>query len=155
MDAASNWDADLAKSLIEARKALPGATLPILHALQDQFGYVDPSVVPVIAEALNLSRAEVHGVVSFYHDFRTVPPGRHILKLCRAEACQANGCEKLVDHLAQHHGRAPDEPNLNLMVETVYCLGNCALGPAGLLDGEPVGRLSPNDLDAIIAMSEH
>src|SRR5262249_36769293 len=125
MEASPDWDIDLAKSIIEARKTLPGATLPILHALQERFGYVDPSVIPEIADALNLSRAEVHGVVSFYHDFRTSPPARHVLKLCRAEACQANGCEVLVWHLEARHGLRPDrESSPMLTVETVYCLGN-------------------------------
>jgi len=153
MEVASGWDADLAQAIIEARKALPGATLPILHALQDHFGYVDRAAVPAIAAALNLSKAEVHGVVSFYHEFRTSPPGRHVLKLCRAEACQANGCESLVRHLATRHGIKPGAPSPSLSVETVYCLGNCALGPAALLDGVPLGRLSASDLDALISQA--
>lgn len=154
MEASPQWDADMAKSIIEARKGLPGATLPILHALQERFGFVDPSIIPEIAEALNLSRAEIHGVVSFYRDFRTTPPARHILKLCRAEACQANGCEALVQHLEQRHGLRPDQPDSpRLTIDTVYCLGNCALGPAGLLDGQPVARLTAAELDAILALA--
>src|ERR1700730_1538060 len=98
----SNWDADRAHSRIKELEHLPGALLPILHALLDEFGYVDKAAVPLVADALNLSHAEVHGVISFYHDFRTTPAGRHTLKMCRAESCQSMGCEKLVKHVEEH-----------------------------------------------------
>src|SRR5579862_3418730 len=98
------WDAERAELCIQERKHLPGALLPILHALQDEFGYVDKAAVPVIARALNLSQAEVHGVITFYHDFRHTPPGRHHLKLCRAEACQSMGCEKTIQHVEDRLG---------------------------------------------------
>ena len=144
------WDEELANRLIEEHKAAPGALLPILHALQDAFGYIDRAAIAPIAEALNISRAEVHGVVSFYHDFRVAPADGRVLKLCRAESCQAMGCEDLVDHLRQAHGLTPDgESAGGLRVETVYCLGNCALSPAALLDGAPIGRLNAAKLDAI------
>lgn len=137
----SAWNPESATSLIAGLAHLEGATLPILHALQDEFGYVDPQAVPLIAEALNLSRAEVHGTISFYHDFRTTPPPRRVIKLCRAEACQARGCERLVEELARDHGIAVDgAPAGDAIVETVYCLGNCALGPSALVDGELIGR---------------
>jgi formate dehydrogenase subunit gamma len=149
MAAETGWKPDAAQAIIEAGKSAPGALLPILHALQDAFGYIDRSAVPVIAEALNLSRAEVHGVITFYHDFRSAPPGERVLKLCRAESCQAMGCETLVAHLAAQHGIAVDATTTDgrLTVETVYCLGNCALSPAAMLDGELLGRVDAALLD--------
>ena len=145
-----NWDGELAGRLIDEGKGADGALLPILHALQETFGYVDRSAVTPIAEALNISKAEVHGVISFYHDFRSVPASGHVLKLCRAESCQAMGCENLVDHLRAAHGLTPDDEKAGaLKIETVYCLGNCALSPAAMLDGEPIGGLNTAKLDAI------
>src|SRR5271156_3199057 len=98
------WDADRAKARIESLERLPGALLPILHALQEEFGYVDSTAVPLIASALNLSHAEVHGVISFYHDFRHEAPGKHVLKICRAEACQSMGCEQMIGHVENRLG---------------------------------------------------
>lgn len=147
------WDQDSARSIIAGLAHLEGATLPMLHALQDEFGYVDPQAVPLIAEALNLSRAEVHGAISFYHDFRTAPPPARIVKLCRAEACQALGCESVVDELARTHGIAVDgHHGGDAVVETVYCLGNCALGPSALIDGELLGRV---DAARIAGLCQH
>ncbi|PZR95737.1 MAG: NADH-quinone oxidoreductase subunit E [Stutzerimonas stutzeri] len=145
------WDQDEARSIVSGLSHLEGATLPILHALQEEFGYVDPQAVPLIAEALNLSRADVHGTISFYHDFRTAPPPRKIVKLCRAEACQALGCEAVVGELAREHGIVVDEHGgpEKAAVETVYCLGNCALGPSALVEGELLGRV---DADRIVAL---
>ncbi|MBX9907942.1 MAG: NAD(P)H-dependent oxidoreductase subunit E [Beijerinckiaceae bacterium] len=140
------WDQDEARSIIAGLAHLEGATLPMLHALQEAFGHVDPQAVPLIAETLNLSRAEVHGTLSFYHDFRGAPPPARVVKLCRAEACQALGCEALVEELAREHGVAVDAATESLAVETVYCLGNCALGPAALVDGELIGRLDAGRL---------
>jgi formate dehydrogenase subunit gamma len=145
------WDQDEARSIVSGLSHLEGATLPILHALQEEFGYVDPQAVPLIAEALNLSRADVHGTISFYHDFRTAPPPRRIVKLCRAEACQALGCDTVVEELARAHGIVVDEqggPD-KAVVETVYCLGNCALGPSALVEGELLGRV---DADRIASL---
>ena len=115
------WDAERAQGIITGKMLLQGAMLPILHELQDAFGYVDTRAVPLIAEALNVSKAEVHGVISFYHDFRSVPAGKHVLKLCRAEACQSMGCETLVAHLATTHHLAPGDTSRDgsLTVETV------------------------------------
>ncbi|SEP06621.1 formate dehydrogenase gamma subunit [Methylobacterium sp. ap11] len=142
------WDADRATGIIAEHAHREGATLPILHALQETFGYVDGAAVPLIAEALNLSRAEVHGCITFYHDFRSAPAGRHTVKLCRAEACQAMGADALHDDILRRydvawHGTTRDG---QVTVEPVFCLGLCACGPAALVDGEPVGRL---DLDAL------
>lgn len=141
------WDEAKAREIIAGLATLEGATLPILHALQDAFGHVDPAAVPLIADALNLSRAEVHGAISFYHDFRARPAGRRVVKICRAEACQANGCEELVAELRARHGLdADNQDDERLTIETVYCLGNCALGPSALVDGELVGRLDADRL---------
>jgi len=147
------FDAARARAIIADHAHLAGATLPILHALQREFGYVDPAATPLIAEALNVSRAEIHGAISFYHDFKSAPPGRHTLKICRAEACQAMGVEKLVDRLSRLHRLEMGATTADggLTVETVYCLGNCALSPSALLDGAPVGRLDAAALDAILA----
>ena len=146
------WNAGKASRIIEDHRALKGAALPILHALQEHFGYVDPAAIGLIAQTLNLSRAEIHGVVTFYHDFRGAPADGRTLKLCRAEACQSMGCEDLVAHLTSAHGIVPGkaEPGAPLAVETVYCLGNCALSPAALLDDDPVGRLDRARVDAIV-----
>ncbi len=150
MSVSSVWDEDRARTIIESLAGLEGATLPILHALQHEFGYVDLAATATIAQALNLSTAEVHGAISFYHDFRTTPPGRRVIKICRAEACQANGCEELVAELAARRGVTPDETDdERLTVETVYCLGNCALGPNALVDGELVARLDADRLAAL------
>ncbi len=153
MTGGTPWDDAQARELIAANSAQPGAALPILHALQERFGYIDDSAIPAIAEALNVSRAEIHGVVSFYHDFRRAPVDGATLKLCRAESCQAVGCEDLVAHLSRAHGLEVDRRDANapLGVETVYCLGNCALSPAAMLDGEPIGRLDRDAIDEIVA----
>jgi formate dehydrogenase subunit gamma len=146
------WDADRAQARIQELERLPGALLPILHALQEEFGYIDPEATPMIASALNLSRAEVHGVISFYHDFRHHPPGRHVLRICRAESCQSMGCDSLIHHVEKKAGIKLGEttPDGSLTVEQVFCLGNCALSPAVMLDGEPYGRVSPGVADFLI-----
>ena len=146
------WDADRAKARIQELEQLPGALLPILHALQEEFGYIDPSATPMIADALNLSQAEVHGVISFYHHFRRKPAGRHTLWICRAESCQSMGCEKLVEQVERRAGIKIGEttPDGSLTVEQVFCLGNCALSPAVLLDGQPYGRVSGNVAEFLV-----
>ena len=148
----AHWDEAFAKSLISEQLHLEGAMLPILHALQNEFGYVDEAAIPFIAEALNLSKAEVLGTISFYHDFRHVPAGQSVIKLCRAEACQSVGCEALVEYAKSHHHLPIDSTSTDgrVTLETVYCLGNCALGPAALVDGELVGRLDRHKLTQLI-----
>ena len=150
------FDLGLAQALIDQKRDTPGAMLPILHDLQKQFGYIDDRVIPLVADALNISRAETLGVISFYHDFRRAPVDGRELKLCRAESCQSMGCEDLVSHLELRHGiKVGEEDNHSgLRVETVYCLGNCALSPAALLDGAPVGRLDRDRIDAIVAAAQ-
>lgn len=146
------WDAGRAREIIADLKSLPGASLPILHALQDEFGYVPPEAVPLIADALLLSRAEVVGVLNFYHDFRQEPGGRHVLRVCRAEACQSMGCEALVAHLEQRLGVRMGETTADgaVTLQTVYCLGNCALSPSVLMDRDLYGRVSPERADRIL-----
>jgi len=153
MAAKAAFDVELAQEIIDRKRSTPGAALPILHDLQDQFGYIDAAAIGLMADALNITRAEALGVVSFYHDFRRAPVGGRVMKLCRAESCQSMGCEDLVKHLETRHGVTVDdpEPSADLHVETVYCLGNCALSPAGLIDGEPIGRLNRDAIDAIVA----
>ena len=150
------FDLSLAQTLIDRRRDTPGATLPILHDLQEQFGYIDDRVVPLVADALNISRAETLGVISFYHDFHRSPFDGRVLKLCRAESCQSMGCEDLVSHLEIRHGIKVDDADVHsgLHVKTVYCLGNCALSPAALIDGKPVGRLDCDRIDAIVAAAQ-
>jgi formate dehydrogenase subunit gamma len=152
----TGFDLGLAQALIDRKRDTPGATLPILHDLQEQFGYIDDAAIPLIAEALNISRAETLGVISFYHDFHRAPVDGRVLKLCRAESCQSTGCEELVSHLELRHGiKVDDEDKYSgLHVETVYCLGNCALSPAASLDGAPVGRLDRDRIDAIVAAAQ-
>jgi formate dehydrogenase subunit gamma len=146
------WSRERAEEVITAHTHLAGATLPILHALQEEFGYVPEEAEPMIAHALNLSRAEVHGVVSFYHDFRRTPPGRHVLKLCRAEACQSVGADALHEHACKRLGVELGETTKDgaVTVEQVFCLGLCASGPSAMLDGKPIGRLTSDRLDALL-----
>ena len=146
------WDAERAVSLIRDREQLPGALLPVLHALQEEFGYIDPAAIPLIASALNLSKAEVHGVISFYHDFRHTPPGRHMLRVCRAESCQSMGCDRLIDHLQNRLGveLGQTTADQSFTVDQVFCLGLCALSPAMMLDGKPYGRVTPQVADFLI-----
>ena len=152
MSSAPAWDANTALSRIKEWEHRPGALLPILHALQDEFGYIDEAAVPLIADALNISRAEVHGVISFYHDFRHAPPGRHVLKMCRAEACQSMGCEKVIRHVEGRLGiqLGDTTEDGSLTVDQVFCLGLCALSPAVMLDGKPYGRVSSEVADSLI-----
>ena len=140
-------------AVVERLKTKPGALLPILHGIQDVFGYIPPAAVPLIAEGLNLSRADVHGVISFYHYFRDTKPGRHTIHLCRAEACQSMNQKATEAHAKQKlgvdfHGTTSSGA---FTLEPVYCLGNCAASPAMMVDGELFGRVTPDRFDAIIA----
>ena len=147
------WSSAVAADIIAGHAGRDGATLPILHALQERFGYVDRAAVPMIADALNLSRAEVHGVVTFYHDFRAAPAGRHVVKLCRAEACQAVGAVALAAHAQRQLGIGWHETTADgrVTLEPVFCLGLCACGPAALIDDEPVSGLDPEAFDRRLA----
>ncbi|PZN59357.1 MAG: formate dehydrogenase subunit gamma [Proteobacteria bacterium] len=139
-------------SIIQQMQGLEGPLLPILHGVQEEFGYVPKEALPVIADALNLSRAEVHGVVSFYHDFRKNPAGRHVLKLCQAESCQSMGSDEVADKLKKLLGIDFHETTHDgsVTLEPVYCLGLCACSPAALLDGEPIGRLDDVKIGEIV-----
>jgi formate dehydrogenase subunit gamma len=145
---ATAWDPSLAEAIIARHLALEGPALPILHALQDAFGFVPEAAVPMVAEALNISRAEAHGVVTFYHDFRHAPAGRRVVKVCRAESCQSMGGEAVAQSLLRLLGVdwGQTTPDGAITVEAVYCLGLCAVSPAALVDGEPVGRLDARRL---------
>jgi formate dehydrogenase subunit gamma len=147
------WNAARGAEIIAEHRHLQGPTLVILQALQETFGYVPEPAIPMIAHALNLSRAEVHGVFTFYHDFRHEPAGRHVLKLCRAEACQAAGGDALAAcaeaKLEIAVGSTTADQRVTL--EPVYCLGLCATAPAAMLDGRVVGRLDEARLDALVA----
>jgi formate dehydrogenase subunit gamma len=150
------WDVESARAIIAENLSIPGALLPILHALQEEFGYIDREAEPLIADLLNLSRAEVHGVVTFYHDFRQKPAGRHLLKLCRAESCQARGSEALAARaearLGVTFGNTSADGSITL--EPVYCLGLCSVSPSAMLDGKIVGRLDDAKLDALLAKAD-
>src|SRR6202453_4613382 len=156
MPAYEPWDAARGAGIIAEHTHLEGATLLILHALQEAFGYVAEPAVPMIASALNLSRAEVHGVFTFYHDFRHHPAGRHVLKLCRAEACQAAGGDALAARAETKLGIAIGNTTADMRVtlEPIYCLGLCATAPSAMLDGRVVGRLDEARLDALAAEAQ-
>jgi formate dehydrogenase subunit gamma len=137
---------------IERQKTQPGALLPLLHDIQDALGHVPSAAVPAIAEALNLSRADVHGVVTFYHHFRSAQPGQHVLQICRAEACQSMGADALIEHARKalsvdFHETTADG---RFTLEAVYCLGNCACSPAVMIDGELHGRVDAARFDELI-----
>ena len=151
--APDDFDEQAVRAVVADFSGLEGPLLPILHAITDRFGHVAEAAVPVIADALNLSRAEVHGVVSFYHDFRRAPAGRHVIKVCRAEACQAMGGRRLVADLetALGIGLGETTPDGRVTLEPVYCLGNCALSPSALVDGELVGRVTPERMQAVLS----
>jgi len=139
--------------IVNEMKALEGPLLPILHEVQAEFGYIPQEALPVIARALNLSRAEVHGVVTFYHDYRDHPTGRHVLKLCRAEACQSMGGAALEDKVKKLLGIDFHQTTLDgaVTLEPVYCLGLCSTAPAAMLDGEVHGRLDDAALAELVA----
>ena len=146
------WNEEEAAEIIAAHRDLAGAMLPMLHALQEAFGYLDAAAIPMVGSALNVSKAEVHGVIGFYHDFRTELPGRHVLKVCRAEACQSMGCDSLIGHLERKTGAKLGATSADgaFTLEEVFCLGNCALSPAAMLDGKLYGRVSHHAADRLI-----
>jgi formate dehydrogenase subunit gamma len=150
------WDEARGAEIISEHSHREGATLVILHALQEAFGYVPEPAIPMVASALNLSRAEVFGVFTFYHDFRKKPAGRHVLKLCRAEACQAAGGDALAARAETKLGIASGytTPDERVTLEPVYCLGLCATAPSAMLDGRLIGRLDPARIDALIAEAQ-
>jgi formate dehydrogenase subunit gamma len=145
------WDETQAQNILRRHNGREGALLPILHDIQAAFGCVPAEAMPVIASAVNLSRAEVHGVVSFYHDFREKPAGRHVLKLCRAEACQSMNGDAFAKQVLQRFGVdwGGTTPDGRVTVEATYCLGLCATAPSAMLDGEPMARLDGESIEDI------
>jgi formate dehydrogenase subunit gamma len=147
------WSAAFAAETLAGYVGQEGALLPALHALQAQFGWIPDDAVPIVAETFNLSRADVHGVLTFYHDFRRAPAGRRVVKLCQAEACQARGVRALTRSAEADLGVALGETTADgaLSFEPIYCLGLCASGPAALIDGRPVARLTADKLRRLAA----
>jgi formate dehydrogenase subunit gamma len=149
----NGFDPVVVEAIASRLKDRPGALMLILHEVQDRFGYVARESVPIIAHALNLSRAEVHGVVTFYHDFRHQPPGRDVIRLCSAESCQAMGAVALADHVRSRLGVGFGETTRDgaFTLEAVYCLGNCGCSPAMVLNDELHGRVSAARFDELLA----
>lgn len=143
---------DLVRSIVDEHRHQRGPLIEILHDIQDRLGYIDPDVVPLLATELNLSRADVHGVVTFYKDFRSEPPGRVALHVCRAEACQSMGAERLVSQLEESLGIkvGSTTPDGSTTLDQVFCLGNCALGPSAQINGRVYGRLSRDRVIALV-----
>jgi formate dehydrogenase subunit gamma len=153
MSGLPQWTPELIQAEIDALKHKPGALLPILHAIQDRFGYVPTEAVPQIGDALNQTRAEIHGVISFYHHFRTSGPGSHTLQICRAEACQSMGSRALEAHAkaslnVDYHGTTADR---EITLEPVYCLDNCACAPSVRIGNDIHGRVSPEKFDRLVS----
>ena len=152
MPSTNHHDEENISRIVRALKDKPGALLPILHDIQKELGCVPLKAVPIIAQELNLSRAEVHGVISFYHDFRSKPSGRHLVKICQAESCQAMGSGPLTNHAKQSlgvdfHDTTSDQA---FTLEPVFCLGNCACSPAIMVDEEVYGRVTPQRFQEIL-----
>lgn len=149
---AAGWDPAVVEDIAARLGQMPGALMPVLHAVQARFGFIPDGAVPLIARALNLSRAEVHGVVSFYHDFRKSPPGRHLVRICRAESCQAMGAVELAEHVQKRLGIAFGQTSRDgeFTLEPVYCLGNCACSPALVIGDEIYGRVTPAQFDDLV-----
>lgn len=147
------WSVEAGERVIAEHVGGRGPLLPVLHALQHEFGYVDPEAVPLVARALNVSRADVHGVVTFYPDFRTTPPGATRVAVCRGEACQSVGGRALADHATQSLGIGFGEttPDGSVTLDQVFCLGLCAVAPSMMVDGRAVGRVDTETFDALVA----
>ncbi|HVW57328.1 MAG TPA: formate dehydrogenase subunit gamma [Rhizobiaceae bacterium] len=140
-------------AVVEEWREAEGPLLPILHGVQEEFGYIPSEALPVIAGALNISRADVHGVVTFYHDFRERPAGRHVLKLCQAESCQSMGSDAVAEKVQKLLGIGFNETTQDgsVTLEPAYCLGLCACSPSAMLDGEVIGRLDDEKIGEIVA----
>jgi formate dehydrogenase subunit gamma len=147
---------DTVRRIVADFRGRPGPLLEVLHAIQAALGYVPEGAVPLVAQGLNVSRAEVHGVVTFYHYFRRTPPGKHVVSLCRAESCQALGADALAEHAKRKLGVDFHETTADreFSLEPIYCLGNCACSPAAMVDGRLYGRLTPERFDAMLAKEQ-
>ncbi|MFN8169750.1 MAG: formate dehydrogenase subunit gamma [Candidatus Nanopelagicales bacterium] len=152
MGAVRAWSPERAGEVIAEHAGVRGPLLPVLHALQEEFGYLHPDAVPLVAKALNLSRADVHGVITFYSDFRTQPPGRRTVAVCRGEACQSRGGRDLAAHAQQRLGVpfGATTPDGEVTLDQVFCLGLCSVAPAALVDGRVHGRLDAGALDSLV-----
>jgi formate dehydrogenase subunit gamma len=151
------YDRTIATEIINSFGAKPEMLVQILHAFVDRYSYISETAMRQIADELNISRADVHGVVNFYHDFRTTPPGRHVLRICQAEACQSMGSRELTAHAEQAvgvklNGTTPDG---EITLEPVYCLGNCACSPAVMVDNRVYGRVDKNKFDRLLPRRGH
>ena len=153
MDTAQSWDRAAVEQIAESLKHKPGALMLILRRVQDTLGWVPADAVPVIAKTLNLSRAEVHGVVTFYHDFRHQPPAKNVIKVCRAESCQAMGAVALADHIKKRLGCdfGHSSADGTFTLDAIYCFGNCACSPAVMVNGKLLGRMTPARFDEVLA----
>jgi formate dehydrogenase subunit gamma len=145
------YDKQSAREIIEGFDNRPEMLVQILHAFLNRFAWISEEAIRQLASELNLSRADVYGVVSYYHDFRTSPPGKHVVKICEAESCQAMGSRELSKHAQKSLGLAMRESNDDVTLEPVYCLGNCACSPAIMVDGKTFGRVNANRFDEIVA----
>jgi len=150
----SSYDSSAASAIIASFDARPEMLVQVLHAFMDRFAWISEEAIRQLAQELNLSRAEVHGVVSYYHDFRTSKPGQHIVKVCQAEACQAMGSRDLSAHAEKTLGVEMHTSSADVTLEPVYCLGNCACSPAVMVDGKTHGRVSNDRFDEIMADME-
>lgn len=146
------YDKQIASKIIASFDARPEMLVQVLNAFVERFGWISEDAIRQLAEELNLSRAEVHGVVSYYHDFRTSPPGQHVIKICQAESCQAMGSRELSTHAEKSLGVKMHSDTEKLTLEPVYCLGNCACSPAIMVDGKTYGRVSTERFDDIVAV---
>ena len=146
-----DYDKQFAREIIEGFENRPEMLVQILHAFLNRFGWISDEAIRQLASELNLSRADVHGVVSYYHDFRTSPPGKHVVKICEAEACQSMGSRELSEHAQESLGLGMHESNDDVTLEPVYCLGNCACSPAIMVDSKAFGRVNADRFDEIVA----
>src|SRR5262245_2971577 len=153
MPETATWAAKRVEEIVAAHSHLERTLLPILHALQQAYGCVPRDAIPVVAKALNLTRAEVYGVVTFYHDFRERPAGRRVVRLCRAEACQSMGARALGEAVLKHFKVGWSETTADgaVTIDPVYCLGLCSVAPSALVDGEPHGKLDAARLIGLVS----
>lgn len=156
MKALSASELQTVQRIVAEMRERPGPLIEVLHGIQTDLGFIPPAAVPVVAEALNLSRAEVHGVITFYHYFQEAPAGRHTLEVCRAESCQAMGAEALGERAQERLGVGFGQTSADgaFSLRPVYCLGNCACSPAVMIDGELYGRVTPERLEELLAERE-
>lgn len=146
-----DYNKDVATEIIQGFDNRPEMLVQVLHAFMHRFGRISSDAIRQLADELNLSRADVHGVVSYYHDFRTSPTGKHVVKICEAEACQSMGSRELSEHAKKSLGLEMHESSDSVTLEPVYCLGNCACSPAVMVDGKTFGRVSTSRFDEIVA----